>query len=169
MATRAGGHRVSDLLQAATLITAMGCGLVAGVFFAFSSFVVQALAELSPVQGVAAMQSINRRAINPLFMLALFGTALACVGLAACAVRSWDGPAAVCLAAGGAVYLVGAILVTIVGNVPLNAGLAKLDPRTADATGYWRRFVRAWTAWNHVRAVAALVATALLMVGLIVA
>ena len=34
-----------------------------------------ALARLQPAQGIAAMQAINITAINPLFMLALFGTA----------------------------------------------------------------------------------------------
>ena len=43
------------LLYPLTLIAAIGCGLVAGVFFAFSSFVMKALARLQPAQGVAAM------------------------------------------------------------------------------------------------------------------
>lgn len=57
------------------LLPALGCGLVAGVFFAFSTFVMSALARLQPAQGIAAMQSINITAINPLFMMAIFGTA----------------------------------------------------------------------------------------------
>ena len=70
------------LLYPLTLTAAVGCGLVAGVFFAFSSFVMKALARLQPAQGVAAMQAINLAAINPAFMLALFGTALACIAIA---------------------------------------------------------------------------------------
>jgi uncharacterized membrane protein len=62
-----------------TFTAAIGCGLVAGVFFAFSTFVMPALARLQPAQGIAAMQSINITAINPLFMLALLGTAVACL------------------------------------------------------------------------------------------
>jgi len=38
------------------LLVALGCGLVAGVFFAFSTFVMPALARLQPPQGIAAMQ-----------------------------------------------------------------------------------------------------------------
>ncbi len=37
------------------------CGLVAGVFFAFSTFVMSGLARLPPADGIRAMQSINRR------------------------------------------------------------------------------------------------------------
>ncbi|GAB4198563.1 MAG: hypothetical protein Fur006_48470 [Coleofasciculaceae cyanobacterium] len=56
------------------LFAALGCGLVAGVFFAFSTFVMSALARLQAAQGITAMQSINITAINPPFMVALFGT-----------------------------------------------------------------------------------------------
>jgi uncharacterized membrane protein len=66
-----------------TLASALGYGLIAGVFFAFSSFVMKALARLSPAQGVAAMQSINVAVINPWFLTVFLGTAAACVVLAA--------------------------------------------------------------------------------------
>jgi uncharacterized membrane protein len=51
-------------------------------------------------------------------------------------------------------------------NVPLNYGLAKLNPRDADAGVRWNRFVTRWTAWNHVRAVTALAAAAALTIAL---
>jgi uncharacterized membrane protein len=79
---------MSSILYAATLVTALGCGLVAGVFFAFSSFVMAALKRLPAAEGIAAMQSINILAVTPIFMTALFGTAVACLGLAAWAVIS---------------------------------------------------------------------------------
>ena len=41
---------MSRLLQWATLATALGCGLSAGVFFAFSAFVMPALDRLAPAQ-----------------------------------------------------------------------------------------------------------------------
>ena len=65
-------------LFALTLVAALGCGLIAGVFFAFSSFVMKALARLQPAQGVGAMQAINVAAVTPAFMAALFGIAVAC-------------------------------------------------------------------------------------------
>ncbi|MGH8722014.1 MAG: hypothetical protein ACREU4_08520, partial [Burkholderiales bacterium] len=74
---------------ALTLLAALGCGLMAGAFFAFSSFVMRALARLPPAQGIAAMQSINVAVIAPLFMLALFGTGLACAVLAVSSVFMW--------------------------------------------------------------------------------
>ncbi len=157
---------MSGLLYAATLATALGCGLVAGIFFAFSSFVMPALKRLPSAEGIAAMQSIIVLAVTPVFMTALFGTAAACLGLAAWAVISWGEPPAMLVVSAGALYLVGTIGVTIACNVPLNDRLAKLHPQSADAAGFWDRFVVGWTAWNHVRTVAALAAAALLTVAL---
>jgi uncharacterized membrane protein len=47
-----------------TFVAALGSGLVAGIFFAFSNFVMKALARVSPAQGIAAMQSINVVVLN---------------------------------------------------------------------------------------------------------
>ena len=155
---------MSGVLYVATLATALGCGLVAGVFFAFSSFVMASLKRLPPAQGIAAMQSINILAVTPAFMTALFGTAAACLGFMVWAVISWGEPPATLVLCAGVLYLVGAIGVTMARNVPLNNRLAKLHPQSANAAGYWHEYVTKWTGWNHLRTVAALVAAALLTV-----
>jgi uncharacterized membrane protein len=157
---------MSGVLYAATLATALGCGLVAGVFFAFSSFVMASLKRLPSAQGIAAMQSIIIVAVTPAFMTALFGTAAACLGLMVWAVISWGEPPATLVFSAGVPYLVGTIGVTMARNVPLNNRLAKLHPQSANAAGYWDAYVTKWTGWNHVRTVAALVAAALLTVAL---
>ena len=157
---------MSGILYAATLASALGCGVVAGVFFAFSSFVMASLKRLPAAQGIAAMQSMIVLAVTPAFMGALFGTAAACLGLMVWAVISWgEGPATLVLA-GCVLYLVGTVGVTMVCNVPLNNRLAKLHPRGADAAAYWEEYVSTWTAWNHVRTIAALAAAALLTIAL---
>jgi uncharacterized membrane protein len=70
---------MSDLVVALTLVTALGCGLNAGVFFAFSGFIMHGLRRLPAPPGITAMQSINVTAVTPAFMSVLFGTALACL------------------------------------------------------------------------------------------
>jgi uncharacterized membrane protein len=154
---------MSAILYAATLATALGCGLVAGVFFAFSTFVMAALRRLKPEEGIAAMKSINILVVTPVFMTALFGTAVASLALA---VISWGERYAALVLAGGVLYLVGTVGVTMVCNVPLNNRLATVHPQGADAASYWNEYVRKWTAWNHVRTVAALAAAAALTVTL---
>ena len=151
-----------DLLFTLTLISALGCGLVAGILFAFSTSVMKALARLPSAQGIAAMQSINITVINPLFMGAFFGTAAACVLVVVFSLLRWNEAGAVYLLSGGLAYLIGAILVTLVFNVPRNDALASVDPASAAGARLWDGYVTSWTAWNHVRTAAALAAALLL-------
>jgi len=149
-----------------TFASALGSGVVAGIFFAFSNFVMKALARVPPAQGIAAMQSINVVVLNRWFFAAFFGTALCCLALAIISCIRWQRPGAGYLLVGSLLYVVGTILVTIVCNVPLNDSLAAVDPTSADAAPTWANYLKAWTAWNHVRAVAAIAAAALFTVGL---
>ncbi len=157
---------MNGLLFLLTLLAALGCGMMAGVFFAFSAFVMKALARLPAKQGIAAMQAINVAAVTFAFMAALFGTALACGVLAVWALFAWDERFAPYLLVGSALYLVGTILLTIAYHVPRNEALARVEPYSADAEGHWRRYLSSWTAWNHVRAVAALAAATTLIIAL---
>ncbi|MGI2905890.1 DUF1772 domain-containing protein [Tolypothrix sp. VBCCA 56010] len=157
---------VNHLPFALKLFAALGCGLVAGVFFAFSTFVMNALSRLQPAQGIAAMQSINITAINPLFMMALFGTAAACIFLAFSSLLRWHQPGAAYLLVGSLLYLVGTVGVTIVFNVPLNDALARVDPSSTDGASLWVSYLANWTFWNHIRTAAALAGAALLTIAL---
>ena len=67
------------------------------------------------------------------------------------------------LLAGGVVYLLGEIAVTMAYNVPRNNELAALDPGSAEAAARWPSWVAEWTAGNHVRTVAGVAAAALLI------
>jgi uncharacterized membrane protein len=157
---------MSRLVQYLTFATALGCGLSAGVFFAFSSFVMPALDRLAPAQSIRAMHSMNRLAVTPVFMSALFGTALACVVLGVWVVTSWGERPATLALAGCSLFLVGAIVVTVAANVPLNDALMKVDPEAADAATRWSSYLSDWTAWNHVRAGTAIAASGLLIAAL---
>jgi uncharacterized membrane protein len=154
-------------LFALTFITALGCALVAGIFLAFSSFVMGALARISPPSGIAAMQSINVVVLNPGFLGLFMGTALACAVLLVYAVMYSQAPGAWSLAVGSLCYLLGTFGVTMVFNVPRNNALAQIAPSGAESAGFWRGYVSGWTAWNHVRTAAALVAAALLVWALV--
>ena len=154
-------------LIALTFLTALGCALVAGIFLAFSSFVMGALARINPPAGIAAMQSINVVVLNPGFLGLFMGTALACAVLFVYALMHWQSPAALCLAAGSLCYVLGTFGVTMVFNVPRNNALARLDPSAAEAAGFWRGYVSGWTMWNHVRTLAALAAAVLLLYPLV--
>lgn len=143
-------------LVALTLVSALGCGLVAGVFFAFSTFVMKALSRLPPSDGIAAMQSINIVVLNRWFLGAFFGTSVACLAALIWSLLRWNDPGAPYLFVGGQLYLIGCLLVTIVFNVPKNEALASVSSGDADRDSRWSDYLLTWTAWNHVRTVAAL-------------
>ena len=145
-------------LAVVALLAAVGCGLMAGLFFAFSNFVMRALSRLSPGSAVAAMNSINREIANPLFLLLFFSTPVACLFLVGYAFVYPQVPTRALLLAGGAIYLVGALLVTVVCNIPRNKALAHVDPASAAAESAWSSFFRVWVRWNHVRSIASLLA-----------
>src|SRR6218665_2684394 len=121
----------TNLLPFSTLAAALGCGLVAGVFFAFSVFIMRALALLPPAQGIAAMQSINIVVINPLFLGVFLGTAIVCAGLAIASLLDWSRLGSGWLLAGAVLYIVGTLFVTMTCNVPRNNLLAAIDPASA--------------------------------------
>ena len=153
-------------MTALAIGTAALAGLMGGSFFAFSSFVMQSLADLDDEEGARAMQAINVRAVTPLFMSGLFGTSLACVALIWTALAG-DSSGASWLVGGAATYLVGILGVTAVFHVPRNNRLAQIEPSSPDGQAYWRRYRREWATGNHIRTVAGLAAAVLIGVGLI--
>jgi uncharacterized membrane protein len=155
-----------DALLVLTLVTALGAGLVAGAFFAFSTFVMAALGRVPAPEGIRAMQAINVTVINPWFMTALFGTGAACVGVIVAVLAGWDGSYGPYLVAAAVMYLVGCVGVTMAFNVPRNNVLERLDAEAHGSADTWRRYLVEWTAWNSVRTVASLAAMAALIAGI---
>jgi uncharacterized membrane protein len=157
---------MSHSIHATSLAAALGCGLVGGLCFAFSTAVMPAFDDLAPSAAIAAMQSINRSIVNPVFLLALLGTALACVALVVWSIRGWGQPGARLVLAGAALYLVGMIGVTFAANIPLNDTLDAVRASGATAAQDWSDFAGPWTVLNHIRTLAAFAAAGLLTAGL---
>lgn len=157
---------MSNPITALTVAAAVGSGLVAGFFFAFSVVVMKALGRLPPHQGIAAMQRINVVVLNTWFFTAFFGTAAVCLSLAGWSVLNLPVRGAVHLLAASVLYLAGVILVTIAFNVPLNNALARVDPGSVEGVRLWLRYLSVWTRWNHVRTIVPFVAAALFTLAL---
>lgn len=180
-------------LEWANVVAVVGCALVGGVLFAFSTFVMAGLRSVAPEVGAAAMASINRHATRvPFGSLLLVTTGLVTVLGVLAATRLGDAGMPLVLA-GAVVYLLGGIGVTAAVNVPLNDRLETADaavststtdvvPRsgggahdlrvhatspTAERDQVWRVFLERWVAWNHVRTLACAVAALLLTLGLV--
>jgi uncharacterized membrane protein len=140
------------------------CALLAGLYFAFSTFVMRALASLGPTAGAAAMNAINTHILRSAFMPVFLGSSLLSLVMAGLAAWSWAEPGAMAMFAGGLVYFVGMFVVTMVFNVPLNNALLAA---AADTEAVWRRYLDRWVFWNHLRTLASLAATLLFAAALV--
>lgn len=147
--------------QLLVLLTAWGSAITGGIFYAFSSFVMAALARIPANAGISAMQSINITVINGTFFAVFFGTALLCLAIIALGLMGF-GSLSKWTMIGAGIYLIGTIGVTMILNVPLNDQLAVMDANAAASADVWIAYVRDWSLWNHVRTVAALVAALML-------
>ncbi|KOX12800.1 hypothetical protein ADK67_45095 [Saccharothrix sp. NRRL B-16348] len=130
-----------------TIIAALGCGMMAGVFFAFSAMVMPGLRRAEPAVGLAAMRAINLAVVNPAFIGVFLGTAV--VGV----VAAFEGDPLAW--AGAALYGLGGIVLTGAFHIPRNDQLERRG-----TTEYWTRYLREWVPMNHLRALLSLAAAA---------
>ncbi|QQR37263.1 DUF1772 domain-containing protein [Devosia oryziradicis] len=135
------------------LSSAIGCEITGGVYFAFSGFVMPALAQQGGA-GAAAMTDINEVILGSGFMPLFFGTTLAAVALGIMGGFDLQAKPGRLLLAGGILYLAGMFGCTVAFNVPLNDGLAAGTISRSD-------YVDRWTLWNSVRATASIGAAGL--------
>jgi len=152
------------LLQFAIIAYAV----VAGVFLAFSDFIMRSLALTQGQGGVEAMQVINREVFRWIFMTLFLGLApvsLAIAGYGWFAVG--NGPGTM-MALAGLTYFVACFGVTVVFNVPMNEALAGMDVSSSTARDYWTgTYLPRWTFWNTIRTIASTASAALLLFGLL--
>ena len=148
-------------------LCALGSGAIGGVFFAFSNFVMPALARIAPAEGIHAMQAINVTVVNRLFLGIFMGTGLLSLAVIVGALLTWNGASSLCVVLAGATYVLGSILVTMRGNVPLNNALMRITQADTLGEAIWKNYLRDWTRWNHIRTIACFVAMALFIVALV--
>ena len=149
-------------MQTFILMTAIAAAAMGGVFFTFSSFLMTAFGNLQPSEGIRVMKRINIDVFCWSFSFLFFGIPLALIGLGIYGIFHFHDSDSVYLLVGGLVYLVGCMLVTGLGNVPLNEKLARVDPESSQGAFLWNSYLINWTRWNHVRTVACLIAALLL-------
>lgn len=143
--------------------SAISVGLLAGVYFAFSGFVMRSIDAMEAPAGMKDMQSINRVIVLSAFLPTFFASTIACVAMVVIAVLDFSAPGAVSMLIGSALYVAGLFLVTVVRNVPLNN---QLDATLADGLlgpVMWEKYLIVWTRWNHVRTVCCTISLAFLI------
>ena len=137
--------------------TALGSGLMAGIYFAFSAFIMQSLADIEAASGIAAMNAINRVIVKSWFMPLFFVSSLVAALLIVIGIVYIGEAGAVLTILAGACYFVGMFVSTAAFNVPLNNALAAVEPTSAGGQDIWARYLKVWTRWNTSRTICSLV------------
>jgi uncharacterized membrane protein len=149
-----------SLIALPLTLAALGAGLMAGVYFAFSTFIMRAFDRLGAVQAADAMNAINEVILRSWFMIFFFGSTLLYATLAGIAVFDTDLAGRWWLFAAGLIYVVGMFLCTALFNVPLNNRLAAAAGDSVKGET-WKHYFVYWTRWNHLRALCSLITVAI--------
>ncbi|MBH0112593.1 DUF1772 domain-containing protein [Novosphingobium sp. YJ-S2-02] len=141
--------------------------IMAGVYFCFSAFVVRSLDAIGLPAGMAAMQSINRLIVRSAFLPLFFASTALCAMVFVVGWLDRQHAGAWPLLMGSGLYVAGMFAVTVLRNVPLNNALDAASAQGDEARENWRRYMRAWLAWNHVRTVSCILSSTCLLVALV--
>lgn len=158
---------MNTLTTLAVILALIGSALIAGIFFAFSNFIMKALARLPASQGMTAMQSINVAVLNPVFMVVFMGTTIISLLVTILAVIGWQMPSAPYYLVGAVFYIAGTFLITGMGNVPLNNQLAAISASDPAAGDIWQHYLDQWTRLNTIRTFSSTIATVIMLIGLL--
>jgi len=155
---------MSGLITVIIVASISGAGLVTGLLFAFSNFVMRALADLPSDKGMFAMQRINETIINPIFLFLFLGTPILCSVIVFNSAQKINEPGSLFLLVGSLAYLIGPFGITVLFNVPLNNQLARAD--VSDADEIWPMYQKKWQWWNHIRTYIGVASVVFMAIGL---
>lgn len=147
----------------ACLFLGLSSALVAGVFQAFSDFVMRGLVQAEASGGITSMQHINRTVLRSVFLVSLLALVPATLTFAIYAWVSLGGPGRTLIVTAAVIYMATVFLVTVFANVPMNERLASMAYASAEADAYWSTYSRRWTMWNHVRTLGSVATAACLL------
>ena len=150
------------------VVAATSAAVMAGLYFAFSAFIMKSFDDIGAENAVAAMNSINEVILRSSFMVLFFGSTLLFAALTIIGLMVGELQGSWMLVSAGALYVLGMFGCTAAFNVPLNNRLAAVGPGIQEKTETWVHYYRVWTKWNHLRAVCSLLSSVLCTVYLVI-
>ena len=139
-------------------------GIMAGVYFAFSVFIMQSLSELPSLQAAQVMNKINDVIVNTLFLPVFFGSTLWYGGLVVWSFADWQFERSILVIIAAMIYILGMFAVTAFGNIPLNNRLKSSAENDSRLISFWDEYLRRWTRLNHLRMLSCIAACAVLTI-----
>ena len=153
-------------LNPLAILSLLFSGAIFGFFFAWVCSTMWGLDAADPNTAIAAMQAMNASVRNAAFAPAFFGTPVILFVTALVAWRSGEGRAALLFGAGGLLYFLGGLLLTVLIHSPMNDVLALVETpmEAARAREVWQDYSEPWQRWNTVRTIVSCIT--LLLAGL---
>ena len=146
---------MSRFLNPLAVLSLLFSGAMFGFFYAWVCSTMWGLDAADPNTAIAAMQAMNASVRNAAFAPAFFGTPFVLLVTALVAWRSRKGRAALLFGGGGLLYLLGALLLTILVHSPMNDALALVETpmEVSRAREVWQDYSAPWQRWNTVRTI----------------
>lgn len=123
-------------------------GLSAGLFYGWEVSVIPGTKKVSTATYLETMQQINRAILNPRFFIVFFISFLMLV-VCSYSVKTDSSAAFYLLVASASIYLVGTLLVTGAGNVPINNVLEIQDLALLSAEDLEALREKIEARWNY--------------------
>ncbi len=156
-----------DLVLMLCLLLALWSAVVGGVFSAFSEFIMAALARCEAKAGIEAMQHINITVLRTQFVAGILLIGPLSLLLGVYGMVSMDGVTRYLLLAAPLIYLPCVLLMTVMGNVPMNNRLAAIGSDSPEAEAYWSTYLTEWTRRNHVRTAGSVMTAAIYLAAVV--
>lgn len=147
---------IEEMIQVsflALIVLIMSVALISGLLFSFTIAVSPGLKQLSDLEFLKAMKSINNEILNPLFLFCFLSPLL--LFSIVIYFQQNDGSNRWLLIAGFLTYIL-VIGITAVINVPLNNQLERFDLLNVsqiELTEVRNVFEKRWTFWNNIRTI----------------
>ncbi len=152
---------MQTLIVSGLYIAAISAGLMAGVYAAFSTFIMRSFDQLGPTPATNSMNAINEVILRSSFMPLFFGSTLLYAVLGGYAVFADELAGRWILFSASIIYVLGMFVSTAAFNVPLNNRLAAVANEPAQHASTWSDYYHRWTRWNHSRGICSVISCTL--------
>ena len=151
------------------LLTTFFTGLTAGLCFTWGNAVTPGIGRLDDLGYLHAFQQMNRAILNPIFIIIFMGptiTHIANIFL----FKSENISLFWLVLAAAILYLVGLVLMTVLGNVPLNEMIDKVDLLSAspeELSQLRNKFEVKWNQFHRIRTITTSISFGLLIISIL--
>ncbi len=144
-------------------------GVVAGTVFAYGNSVMPGLKSSDDRTFVLSIRHLTSSVANPMFLFFSNGALVAQIGFVVLAIILQQSDKVV-LGSIALVFYVATLLITFLGNLPLNKAIINADLPTSDSkwNSFRVKFESRWTFWNHARTITCFLSVSLLIVAMLI-